>query len=207
MFSNAAFGQNVFLERVEPVVENGPQGAVLGVRCRKALGKAPVYRLQPVQRRLRFGDLDLCGGKALTLRPFLQPTYKEGLAAAVFAAHGLESPTARRHRSQLLVQRRIERIKTNCEQIETLARHRSAPEGVDDLAASQRADHRWHLRVPYGSSGGELPYRPKDGPDVRPKPFSTRSRHCDRVIDLRLASGISRDSICTVRCRSRCTDP
>ena len=24
MFSNAAFGQNVFLERVEPVVENGP---------------------------------------------------------------------------------------------------------------------------------------------------------------------------------------
>ena len=84
---------------------------------------------------------DLCGGKALTLRPFLQPTYEEGLAAAVFAAHGLESATARRHRSQLLVQCRIERIKTNCEQIETLARYRSAPEGIDDLASSLCADH------------------------------------------------------------------
>ena len=141
-FGHAAFGQHVLLQRIEPVVEDRAEGTLVRVRGREALRETTVHGLQAVQRRLRFGNLDLCRSIPLALRPLLQPAHEEGLAAAVLAAHGLEGSAPRRHRSQLVVQRRGRTgPRPTANTLEPLARHGSAPEGVHDIASSLRTDH------------------------------------------------------------------
>ena len=109
-FRDAALGEDVFLQRVEPVVEDGPQGARLGVGGREAFGQPPVHRLEAVQRRFRLGNLHLRRGEPFAFRPLLQPPCEEGLPAAVLAANRLELRPPGRDRRQLFGHHGIERL-------------------------------------------------------------------------------------------------
>jgi hypothetical protein len=67
-------------------------------------------------------------------RPVLQPAREERLARAVVAAHRLEAPTARGDRVQLLVDRALEALEPDREQLEPAARHGADAQRLDDLA-------------------------------------------------------------------------
>ena len=134
--ADAPLGQDVFFQRVEPVVEDRTERALVGVRGRKALDEPPVHRLQPVQRGLGLRDLHLGRRESLPLRPLLQPAHEERLAAAVLAADRLALRAAGRHRRQLVRQRGRERIEADREGLQAAPRHGATAERVDDLAAA-----------------------------------------------------------------------
>ena len=124
---DAALGEDIFLQRVEPVVEDGPEGALLGIRGREAFGKPAVHRLEAVQRRLRLGDLHLGRGEPFAFRAFLQPPHEEGLPAAVLSANRLELRAPGRDGCQLFAHHGLERIEADRERIETATGDGSAP--------------------------------------------------------------------------------
>ena len=124
---DASFGENVFLQRVEPVVENRAEGALVGVCGREAFSEPAVHCLEAVQRRLRFGDLDLGRGEAFAFRPLLQPAHEEGLPATVLAANRLELCATGAHGCQFFAHRGVERIEADREGVEIALRNGSAP--------------------------------------------------------------------------------
>ena len=122
-----ALGQNVFLQGVEPVVEDGSEGALLCVRRRKTFGQPAVHGFETVQRRLRFRDLHLGRGEPFAFRALLQPAHEEGLAAAVLAAHRLELRTPRGDGCQLFAHHGLERLQADRERVEAAPRGGAAP--------------------------------------------------------------------------------
>lgn len=124
---NAPLGQDVFLQCIEPVVEDGPEGTLPGVSGRKAFGQPAVYRFEAVQRRLRFRDLHLGRGESVALRPLLQPPHEEGLPAAVLAANRLELRATGGYGCQFFRDHGLERIQTDRERIQTAPGNGAAP--------------------------------------------------------------------------------
>src|SRR5262249_1537492 len=127
-------------ERVEPPVEDPAQRAVLDVRRREPLDEPPVHRLEPVERRLGLGDLDLGGSESHPLGTLLEPAREEGLAAPVLAAHRLEDGGAAFDATQLFVERGLEAIEPDRERVEAALRNRTAAQRIDDLVASLSGD-------------------------------------------------------------------
>ena len=124
---NAPLGQDVFLQCIEPVVEDGPESALSGVSGRKAFGQPAVYRFEAVQRRLRFRDLHLGRGESVALRPLLQPPHEEGLPAAVLATNRLEFRATGGDGCQFFRDHGLERIQTDRERIQTAPGDGAAP--------------------------------------------------------------------------------
>src|SRR5262249_44276208 len=138
---NPAVGENVLLQGIKPRIHGWAQRTVRRVRGREALDEPSVHRLPAMQRRFRLGDLDLGGREARGASAFLQPTGEKGLPRAVLPAHRLEATTARGGRCEVLVDSWLEALHTNCERVQTLARHGAAPERVENRSPPMRADH------------------------------------------------------------------
>lgn len=71
--------QNVFLERVEPGIQHGTEGAGGIAGGGESLAEPPIDRLQPVQRGFGLGDLYLGEGHPAGLGQLADPPRDEGL--------------------------------------------------------------------------------------------------------------------------------
>ena len=128
-----SLGEDVLFQRVEPAVDDLAERARRVGRGGQLLDQAAVDGLQPVQRGLGLGDLDLGGGHAAPLGPLGQPAGEEGLARAVLTADRLERSAARRDAGQLVVEGSLEPLHADREQVKPGLRHGAAPQRVDDF--------------------------------------------------------------------------
>src|SRR5690606_22194990 len=133
VLARAALGEHLLLEGVEPALDDVPEGAALAVLGPQVLHRAPVDRLEPVQRRLALRDLHLGRRELIALRAALQPAREERLARTVLAAHRLEGPVAERDVAALLVERLGEPVETDREVLEAARRDRAGAQGGHDL--------------------------------------------------------------------------
>ncbi len=176
---DAALGQDLLLQGVEPAVNHRAEGPLEGVRRRQPLHGAAVDRLQPVQRRLGLGDLHLGGREPPPLGPLLEPAGEERLARAVLAADRLEAGAAPRDGLQFGVEGRLEPLQADGEDVEAPPRHGPPAEGVDDLTAAFGADrgcrHGPVTPARTGASGAGRPVSRRRGRGPGP---GSGSRRC-----------------------------
>ncbi len=144
--------EDFLFQGVEPGVDDGAQGARGVARGGQAFGQTPVDRLQPVQRRLGLGDLDLGRGQAHALGPLGQPSGEERLAGAVVAADGVEGGAPSGDDGQVVVEGPLEAVEADGEQVEPELGHRATAQGIDHIAAAGRA-HRSRLAPGGGLDG------------------------------------------------------
>src|ERR1035438_4556652 len=147
-------GQDVFLQREEPAIDNGPKGTGLDRRRGESLHQAAVHGFQTMQRGFGFADLDFRCGKAEVLRPFLNPARKEGLTSAVLAANGFEFSAAGAYGFKFVGDRAFEVTQAHGKGFEAAPWHRAGTKSVDDIGAALWADgsHRLNWRSKSGRS-------------------------------------------------------
>ena len=135
-------GEKVFLQKVEPTVDDRVQRAGRHISCRQPFDQTSVDRLHSMQWRLSFRDLHLAGGKAFRAGPFLEPAAEEGLARSVLAPNRLERRATQGDRFQFAVEGALEAVHANGEDVEAGFGHGPTAKGVDDLGSTARAQHR-----------------------------------------------------------------
>ena len=111
--------QDVVLDREEPRVEYGAEGARRDRRRAHRLGHPSIDRFEPVQRRLRFRDMDLGRGEPSSYRALREMASEERLARTVFAAHRFEHRPTAGDRVELGGDRGVEALEADREKIES----------------------------------------------------------------------------------------
>src|SRR2546425_292906 len=94
-----------------------------------------------MERRFRFGYLNLAGGESEAPSTLLEPACEERLAAAVLAAHRLKNRAASPDESQLLVHRGLEPFETHGESVKASLRHGPTAKSIDDFLTALGAHH------------------------------------------------------------------
>ena len=154
LLGTTQLGQDVFLQREKPAIDNGPKGAGLDRRSGEALHQAAVHGLQTMQRGFGLADLDFRCRKAEVLRPFLNPARKEGLSATVLAANGFEFSAAGAYGFKFVGDRAFEVAQAHGKRFEATPWHGTSSKSVDNIGAALWADgsHRLNWRSRSGRS-------------------------------------------------------
>src|SRR5262245_49658469 len=101
----------------------------------------------PVQRRFRFGDLDLARRESFAARPLGEPPHEEGLAASVLTPNRTEARAAGGDLLQLSIDGLFEAIQADRESVKPVVRDGPAAKRVDDRVPPSRA-HGAHVAAP-----------------------------------------------------------
>jgi hypothetical protein len=114
----------------------------------KGLGDTAVHSVQPVQRRLRLGDLHVGHCEAALQRSLTEIAGEERLASPVLAADRLERGAALCGGVEIGVERRREPLQADGEQVQSARRDRAAAQCVDDFPAPPRGGLLSHGETP-----------------------------------------------------------